>query len=64
MPVLSPLPRPQRRRIHKIIHSTRDNGHKRRLIAALLLHEGRSLFIYANEDVHQSSLANPARLHL
>jgi hypothetical protein len=43
MPILSPLPRPQRRRIHKIIHSTCDNGHTRRLIAALLLREGCSL---------------------
>ncbi len=39
MPILPPLPRPQRRRIHKIIHATRDKGHARRLMAILLLHE-------------------------
>ena len=38
MPILPPLPRPQRRRIHKIIHATRDKGHARRLMAILLLH--------------------------
>jgi hypothetical protein len=36
MPILPPLPRPQRRRIHKIIHATRDKGHTRRLMAILL----------------------------
>ncbi|HHQ4590612.1 TPA: IS630 family transposase, partial [Aeromonas veronii] len=40
MPILPPLPRPQRRRIHKIIHATRDKEHARRLMAILLLHEG------------------------
>lgn len=40
MPILLPLPRPQRRYIHKIIHATRDKGHGRRLMAILLLHEG------------------------
>ncbi|PKQ72362.1 hypothetical protein CJP16_21515 [Aeromonas sobria] len=40
MPILPPLPRSQRRRIHKIIHATRDKGHARRLMAILLLHEG------------------------
>ena len=43
MPILPPLPRPQRRRIHKIIHTTRDKEHTRRLIAILLLHEGRTI---------------------
>jgi len=43
MPILPPLPRPQRRRIHKIIHATRDKGHARRLMAILLLHEGRTV---------------------
>ncbi len=47
MPILPPLPRPQRRRIHKIIHATRDKGHARRLMAILLLHEGRTV-----TDVH------------
>ena len=47
MPILPPLPRPQRRRIHKIIHATRDKGHARRLVAILLLHEGRTI-----TDVH------------
>ena len=47
MPILPPLSRPQRRRIHKIIHATRDKGHARRLMAILLLHEGRTL-----TDVH------------
>ena len=47
MPILPPLPRPQRRRIHKIIHATRDKGHARRLMAILLLHEGRTI-----TDVH------------
>ncbi|MFM5573663.1 IS630 family transposase [Aeromonas veronii] len=41
------MPRPQRRRIHKIIHATRDKGHTRRLMAILLLHEGRTI-----TDVH------------
>jgi hypothetical protein len=43
MPILPPLPRPQRRRIHKIIHATRDKGHAHRLMAILLLHEGRTI---------------------
>jgi hypothetical protein len=43
MPILPPLPRPQRRRIHKIIHTTRDKGHARRLMAILLLHKGRTI---------------------
>ena len=47
MPTLPPLPRPNRRRIHKIIHTTRDKEHARRLMAILLLHEGRSV-----TDVH------------
>ncbi len=47
MPILPPLPRPQRRRIHKIIHATRDKGHARRLMAILLLHEGCTI-----TDVH------------
>ncbi|MCE9951147.1 IS630 family transposase, partial [Aeromonas allosaccharophila] len=47
MPILPPLPRPQRRCIHKIIHATRDKGHARRLMAILLLHEGRTI-----TDVH------------
>ena len=47
MPILPPLPRSQRRRIHKIIHTTRDKEHARRLMAILLLHEGRSI-----ADVH------------
>ncbi len=47
MPILPLLPRPQRRRIHKIIHATRDKGHARRLMAILLLHEGRTI-----TDVH------------
>ncbi len=47
MPILPPLPRPQRHRIHKIIHATRDKGHARRLMAILLLHEGRTI-----TDVH------------
>ncbi len=47
MPILPPLPRPQRRRTHKIIHATRDKGHARRLMAILLLHEGRTI-----TDVH------------
>ncbi|OEC39851.1 hypothetical protein A9G06_17115 [Aeromonas sp. DNP9] len=33
MPILPPLPQPQRRRIHKIIHATRDKGHARLLMA-------------------------------
>ena len=48
MPILLPLPRLQRRRIHKIIHITSDKGHSRRLMAILLLHEGRTI-----TDVHQ-----------
>jgi hypothetical protein len=47
MPILPPLPRPQRRHIHKIIHATRDKGHARRLMAILLLHKGRTV-----TDVH------------
>ncbi|MEV3814754.1 helix-turn-helix domain-containing protein, partial [Aeromonas salmonicida] len=47
MPILLPLPRPQRCRIYKIIHATRDKGHARRLMAILLLHEGRTV-----TDVH------------
>ncbi len=43
MPILPPLPRPQLRRIHKVIHATRDKGHARRLMAILLLHEGRTI---------------------
>jgi hypothetical protein len=54
MPILQPLPRPQRRSIHKIIYATRDNkGHARRLMAILLLHEGLTI-----TDVHHL----PARL--
>jgi hypothetical protein len=41
MPLLLPLSRPQRRRIHKIIHATLDKGHARRLMTILLLHYGR-----------------------
>ncbi len=52
MPILPPLPRPQRRRIHKIIHATRDKGHARRLMAILLLHEGRTI-----TDVHLTGAA-------
>ena len=47
MPILPSLPLPQRRRIHNIIHSTHDKDHARRLMAILLLHEGRSV-----TDVH------------
>jgi hypothetical protein len=43
MPILPPLPRPQPRRIHKIIHATSDKGHARSLMAILLLHEGRTI---------------------
>ncbi|MGL5374709.1 MAG: IS630 family transposase, partial [Aeromonas veronii] len=53
-PILLPLPRPQRRRIHKIIDATRDKGHARLLMAILLLHEGRTI-----TDVHH--LAGEAR---
>lgn len=55
MPILPPLPRPQRRRIHKIIHATRDKGHARRLMAILLLHEGRTI-----TDVHHLTGADHA----
>ncbi|MNE32974.1 hypothetical protein D3C80_1266130 [compost metagenome] len=48
MPIIPPLPRPQRRHIHKIIHATRDKGHARRL----MLHEGRSI-----ADVHHLFVA-------
>ncbi|MNC41495.1 hypothetical protein D3C77_514370 [compost metagenome] len=48
MPIMPPLPRPQRRHIHKIIHATRDKGHARRL----MLHEGRSI-----ADVHHLFVA-------
>ena len=47
MPTLPPLPRSQRRHIHKIIHATRDKGYASRLMAILLLHEGRTV-----TDVH------------
>lgn len=47
MPILPALPRPQRHRIHKIIHATRDKEHARRLMAILLLHEGHTA-----TDVH------------
>jgi len=47
MAIISPLPRPERRRIHKLIHTTRDKDHARRLMAILLLHEGRTVC-----DVH------------
>jgi len=40
MPILPPLPRPQRRR-----NATRDKGHARRLMAILLLHEGRTIMV-------------------
>ena len=45
--MLPPLARPQRRHIHKILHAMRDKRHARRLMAILLLHEGRPL-----ADVH------------
>ena len=47
MPILPPLPQPQRRRIHKISHARRDKGHVRRLMTILLLREGRTI-----TDVH------------
>ncbi len=47
MPILPPHPRPQRRSNSKIIHARRDKGHSRRLMAILLLHEGRTV-----TDVH------------
>ena len=47
MAILPPIPRPQRRRIHKVIHATRDKNHARRLMTILLLHERRSV-----TDVH------------
>jgi len=47
MAIISPLPRPERRRIHKLIQTTRDKDHARRLMAILLLHEGRTVC-----DVH------------
>lgn len=47
MPILPPLPQPQRRHIHKISHARRDKGHVRRLMTILLLREGRTI-----TDVH------------
>ena len=47
MAIISSLPRPKRRRIHKLIQTTRDKDHARRLMAILLLHEGRTVC-----DVH------------
>ncbi|MDH0360933.1 IS630 family transposase, partial [Aeromonas caviae] len=46
MPILPPLPRPQRRRIHKIIHATRDKGHARRLMAILLFQVERRVHVH------------------
>jgi len=50
MAIISPLPRPEspeRQCIHKLIHTTRDKDHARRLMAILLPHEVRTVL-----DVH------------
>jgi hypothetical protein len=51
MPLLLPLSRPQRRRIHKIIHANLDKGHARRLMAILLLHYGRWFQWYREKGI-------------
>jgi hypothetical protein len=56
MPILPPQPRPQRRRIHKIIHATRDKGHAHRLMGILLLHEGRGVV----SQISRKNSASPA----
>lgn len=43
MPILPSLPRPERRRMHKIIQTTRDKQHARRVMAILLRYEGCTL---------------------
>lgn len=43
MPILPPLPRPERRRMHKIIQTTPDKQHARRVMAVLLRHERYTL---------------------
>ncbi|ELR65992.1 Mobile element protein [Photobacterium marinum] len=43
MQIIAPIPRPERRRMHKAIQSTSDKGFARRLIALLALHEGKNI---------------------
>lgn len=40
MPIIAPIPRTERRLMHKTIHKTRDKNHARRLTAMLMLHRG------------------------
>lgn len=40
MPIITPIPRDERRLIQKTIHKTRDKNHARRLTAMLMLHRG------------------------
>ena len=40
MPIITPIPRTERRLMQKTIHKTKDKNHARRLTAMLMLHRG------------------------
>ncbi len=40
MPIITPIPRDERRLMQKTIHKTRDKNHARRLTAMQMLHRG------------------------
>jgi transposase len=43
MAIIAPIPRPERRRMHKAVQTTSDKDFARRLMALLALHEGTSI---------------------
>ncbi|MBA0020495.1 helix-turn-helix domain-containing protein, partial [Xenorhabdus nematophila] len=43
MPIIAPIPRSERRQMKKFIHKTRDKDYARRLMALLMLHEGKTV---------------------
>lgn len=57
MAIIAPIPRPERRRMHKAIQSTADKGFARRLIALLALHDGKSIVeVHALTGAARSSI--------
>lgn len=40
MPIIEPIPKPERRLMQKTIYKTKDKNHARRLTAILMLHHG------------------------
>ncbi len=51
MPIIAPIPRDERRLMHKPIHKTSDKNHARRLAAILMLRWGGSVSHVARSSV-------------